>query len=40
MIIALDSYYKDLICNTSLVLFANETSSDPIYTDTIYRSDI
>lgn len=39
MIIALDSYYKELsrnICNTSLVLFANETSSNPIYTDTIY----
>lgn len=36
MVIALDSYYKDDICNTSLVLFANEKSSVPIYTDTIY----
>lgn len=36
MIIALDSYYKDDICNTSLVMFANEKSSTPIYTDTIY----
>lgn len=36
MILALDSYYKDDICNTSLVLFANINSSTPIYTDTIY----
>lgn len=36
MVIALDSYYYDGICNTSLVLFANEKSSKPIYTDTIY----
>ena len=36
MLLALDSYYKDDICNTSLVLFENEKSSVPIYTDTIY----
>lgn len=36
MILALDSYYKDDTCNTSLVLFENEKSSEPIYTDTIY----
>ena len=36
MIIALDSYYKDNVCNTSLVLFLNQDSSEPIYTDTIY----
>jgi len=36
MILALDSYYKDDICNTSLVLFENEKSSEPIYTDTLY----
>ena len=36
MILALDSYYKDNICNTSLVVFENIKSSEPIYTDTIY----
>lgn len=36
MVIALDSYYNNSVCNTSLVLFANEKSSEPIYTDTIY----
>jgi len=36
MILALDSYYKEDICNTSLVLFANVESQIPIYTDTIF----
>ena len=36
MILALDSYYKDDICNTSLVVFENKDSSEPIYTDTVY----
>lgn len=36
MIIALDSYYKEDICNTSLVLFANVESQIPILTDTIF----
>ena len=36
MILALDSYYKDDICNTSLVVFENIHSSEPVYTDTIY----
>lgn len=36
MILALDSYYKDDICNTSLVVFENINSSESIYTDTIY----
>lgn len=36
MIIALDSYYKDDLCNTSLVLFSQLDSSTPIYTDTIF----
>lgn len=31
MILTLDSYYKDDICNTSLVLFESEKSSEPIY---------
>ena len=35
MLLALDSYYKDSICNTSLVVF-NEDEDTPIYTDTIY----
>ena len=36
MILALDSYYKGDICNTSLVLFENIDSSKPIYTNSIY----
>ena len=35
MILALDSYYKDDICNTSLVVF-EKTSDVAKYTDTIY----
>ena len=36
MILALDSYYKDDICNTSLVVFEYLDSDKPLYTDTIY----
>lgn len=36
MILALDSYYKDDICNTSLVVFEDVNSDKPLYTDTIY----
>ena len=36
MILALDSYYKDNICNTSLVVFEDIKSDKPLYTDTIY----
>ena len=36
MILALDSYYKDDICNTSLVVFEDIKSDKPLYTDTIY----
>ena len=36
MILALDSYYKNDVCNTSLVVFENINSSEPIYTNTIY----
>ena len=36
MILALDSYYKDDICNTSLVIFKHPWSDSPIYQDTIY----
>lgn len=35
MLLALDSYYKDNICNTSLVVF-NENEDVAIYTDTRY----
>lgn len=35
MLLALDSYYKDDICNTSLIVF-NKEESEAIYTDTIY----
>ncbi len=38
MIIALDSYYKYDICNTSLVLFNSVEDDTPIYTDTIYTN--
>ena len=38
--LALDSYYKDDICNTSLVVFENIDSSEPIYTNTIYNLDL
>ena len=36
MILALDSYYKDNICNTSLVVFKSIKDDVPYYTDTIY----
>jgi len=36
MILALDSYYKADICNTSLVVFKYLDSDKPLYTDTIY----
>lgn len=36
MILALDSYYKNDICNTSLVVFEYLDSDKPLYTDTIY----
>lgn len=36
MILALDSYYKNNICNTSLVVFVRPGSEIPYYTDTIY----
>ena len=35
MLLALDSYYKDDICNTSLIVF-NKEESKTIYADTIY----
>ena len=35
ILLALDSYYKDDICNTSLVIF-DKDESIPIYQDTIY----
>lgn len=35
MLLALDSYYKDNICNTSLIVF-NKEESETIYADTIY----
>ena len=35
ILLALDSYYKDDICNTSLVVF-NKDEGVPIYQDTIY----
>lgn len=36
MILALDSYYKSDICNTSLVVFEDMNSDKPLYIDTIY----
>ena len=36
MILALDSYYKDGICNTSLVVFVSIKDDVPYYKDTIY----
>lgn len=36
MILALDSYYKDNICNTSLVVFISIHDDVPYYKDTIY----
>lgn len=38
MILALDSYYNNDVCNTSLVIFENIHSSSPVYTDTIYTA--
>ena len=35
MLLALDSFYKDNICNTSLIVF-NKEESETIYADTIY----
>lgn len=38
MILALDSYYKDDICNTSLVVFESINDDVPCYSDTIYTT--
>ena len=36
MILALDSYYKDDICNTSYVIFDEQNGEALVHTDTIY----
>ena len=36
MIILLDSYYREDICNTSLVVMEDSRSSNVVFTDTVY----
>ena len=36
MIILLDSYYREDICNTSLVVMGDSRSSNVVFTDTVY----
>lgn len=36
MLLALDSYYKDGVCNTSMVVYEHYYSKESVYADTIY----